>query len=64
MSFGPCLCGDPACGNCFLSGQVRVACLNCTWVGRAHELEYVSEIGPESNYVCPECGAKVEEDDL
>lgn len=60
---GPCLCGDPACGSCFPSGQVRVKCTStcCDWTGKVCDLGYTwpDESGDEDPDGCPKCGADV-----
>jgi hypothetical protein len=62
---GPCLCGDPACGSCFPSGQVAVKCTSCDWRGKQCDLGYEPDdeasqdeglFDPDG---CPECGADV-----
>ncbi len=52
---GPCLCGDPACGRCFV--QVRVHCIGCSWRGWQYEtLDLPEPIDlPIAGDVCPNC---------
>lgn len=67
---GPCLCGDPACGSCFPSGQVRMKCeceqpLNspaCVWRGKLHECENEDDNDPDFSR-CPLCGCPAVEDE-
>lgn len=57
---GPCLCGDPACGHCFPSGQARVRCVDCDWEGRRYECGG-EEQGDEVIDTCPLCDGDCDE---
>ena len=65
MSFGPCLCGDPACGRCFPGLQVPVRCPkeSCGWTGRLCDADGVPDEEPdapsETGY-CPRCDTVVD----
>jgi hypothetical protein len=66
----PCLCGDPACGSCFPSGQNRVRCICegseplCTWKGKLYDACMWGDGLTEPELQCPECGCPCIEDDL
>lgn len=53
---GPCLCGDPACGNCFPMGQVCMKCSKCAWTGKRYECG-IDEVSERVIDTCPACGA-------
>lgn len=57
---GPCLCGDPACGNCFPMGQVCMKCSKCAWTGKRYECG-IDEVSERVIDTCPACGADAEE---
>ncbi len=55
---GPCICGDPACGRCFHSGQTRVECPACGWKGKQHECDTFCDAvtgEPYCETACPMC---------
>ena len=63
----PCLCGDPACGSCFPSGQVRMKCqcrppgdregCECGWRGKLHECDSsdIVDLDDDTSLVAPQC---------
>lgn len=54
------MCGDPACGSCFPSGQARVKCTSCTWKGKRYECG-TDEQSDRIIDICPECEGDAEE---
>ncbi len=59
---GPCLCGDPACGWCFPSGQVHIECPECGWEGKVCDIGFTSDEDSEFDVDngCPKCGTVLE----
>lgn len=60
---GPCLCGDPACGRCFPSGQTRMVCRACEWTGKRYECGCDESHYDVIDFFCPDCGGMAEEAD-
>ncbi len=63
---GPCMCGDPYCGQCFPGANVKVACGCCGWKGQAADLVGDTSEGYESHTgdECPDCGCEVPVPDI